>query len=105
MLLSKAELYKIREKTVFDDSELKWIVPYFYLRGKEVVLPKINAKDTVAKEIQEREVVIDTAAGGSDSEQMSPDSHGEQNVSQYSNSQASNIYKQTSLQQRFGKAI
>jgi DNA-directed RNA polymerase subunit H (RpoH/RPB5) len=68
MLLTKAELYRIREKTVFDENEMKWIVPHFYLRGKEVVLPKINAKDTVAKEIQEREVVIDTADGGSDSE-------------------------------------
>lgn len=51
MLLTKAELYKIREKTHFDENEMKWVVPYFYLRGKEVVLPKINAKDTVAKEM------------------------------------------------------
>jgi DNA-directed RNA polymerase subunit H (RpoH/RPB5) len=94
MLLNKAELYRIKEKTLFDENEMKWIVPYFYLRGKEVVLPKINAKDTVAKELQEREVVIDTAAGGSDSDQqLSPDSQGEQNVSQYSNGGASNVYK------------
>jgi hypothetical protein len=33
MLLSKAELYKIREKTYFDENEMKWVVPYFYLRG------------------------------------------------------------------------
>lgn len=51
MLLNKSELYKIREKTVFDEDNMKWIVPYFYLRNKEVVLPKINAKDTVLKEI------------------------------------------------------
>jgi DNA-directed RNA polymerase subunit H (RpoH/RPB5) len=73
MLLSKAELYKIREKTYFDENEMKWVVPYFYLRGKEVVLPKINARDTVAKEMQERELVIETAADVSDSDSGSLD--------------------------------
>lgn len=73
MLLSKAELYKIREKTQFDENEMKWVVPYFYLRGKEVVLPKINARDTVAKEMQERELVIETAADVGDSESGSLD--------------------------------
>lgn len=86
MLLTKAELYRIREKTVFDENEMKWVVPYFYLRGKEVVLPKINAKDTIAKELQEREVVVDTQAGGSDSEQISLDDGNvdDQYASQYS---------------------
>jgi hypothetical protein len=51
MLLSKAELYKIREKTVFDEDNMRWVVPYFYMRNKEVVLPKINARDTVMKEL------------------------------------------------------
>jgi len=51
MLLTKGELYKIREKTVFDENELKWIVPYFYLRAKEVVLPKINAREVIQKEL------------------------------------------------------
>jgi DNA-directed RNA polymerase subunit H (RpoH/RPB5) len=73
MLLSKAELYKVREKTYFDENEMKWVVPYFYLRGKEVVLPKINARDTVAKEMQERELVIETAADVSDSDSGSLD--------------------------------
>jgi len=73
MLLSKAELYKIREKTQFDENEMKWVVPFFYLRGKEVVLPKINARDTVAKEMQERELVIETAADVGDSDSGSLD--------------------------------
>lgn len=64
MLLNKSELYKIKEKTVFDEDNLKWIVPYFYLRGKEVVLPKINARDTVMKEMQERELVFDNFTDG-----------------------------------------
>jgi len=51
-------MYKVREKTVFDEDNTKWIVPYFYLRNKEVVFPKINARDTVMKEMQEREVII-----------------------------------------------
>ncbi len=64
MLLNKSELYKIKEKTVFDEDNLRWIVPYFYLRGKEVVLPKINARDTVLKEMQERELVFDHFTDG-----------------------------------------
>jgi hypothetical protein len=52
---------------------MKWVVPYFYLRGKEVVLPKINARDTVAKEMQERELVIETAADVGDSDSGSLD--------------------------------
>jgi hypothetical protein len=84
MLLSKAELYKIREKTQFDENEMKWVVPYFYLRGKEVVLPKINARDTVAKEMQERELVIETAADVGDSDSGSLDEEHQQYVSNYS---------------------
>lgn len=67
MLLSKNELYRIREKTVFDENNMKWVVPYFYLRGKEVVLPKINAKATVAKQREERDVVIETEGFSDDS--------------------------------------
>lgn len=66
MLLTKAELYKIREKTVFDEDNMRWIVPYFYLRQKEVILPKINARDTVLKEISERTVVVETASSEDD---------------------------------------
>ena len=58
MLLTKAELYKIKEKTVFDEDNMRWIVPYFYLRQKEVQLPKINARAVVKKEKKERDVVI-----------------------------------------------
>lgn len=56
MLLTKAELYKIKEKTVFDEDNMRWIVPYFYLRQKEVQLPKINAKEVVRKEKKERDI-------------------------------------------------
>ena len=34
---------KIKEKTEFDFNQNRWIVPHFYLRNKEVILPKIKA--------------------------------------------------------------
>lgn len=46
---------------MFDEDNMKWQVPYFYLRNKEVVLPKIKARETVNKEQQEREVVVEAA--------------------------------------------
>lgn len=54
---------------------MRWQVPWFYLRNKEVVLPKVNAKDTIAKEIQEREIVIESAMmGNSDSDMQDQES-------------------------------
>jgi len=36
MLLTKGEIYKIKEKVEFDFELNKWIVPPFILKGKEI---------------------------------------------------------------------
>jgi len=41
-MLKPGEIVKIKEKTEFDFDTNKWVVPAFYLRNKEVVLPKIK---------------------------------------------------------------
>jgi hypothetical protein len=41
-MLKPGEIVRIKEKTEFDFDTNKWLVPLFYLRNKEVVLPKIR---------------------------------------------------------------
>ena len=41
-MLKPGEIVKIKEKTEFDFDTNKWLEPVFYLRNKEVVLPKIK---------------------------------------------------------------
>jgi len=36
------ELGKIRGRSKYDDNRNKWIVPLFYIKEKEVLLPKIR---------------------------------------------------------------
>jgi len=57
MLLTKNELYKIKEKVEFDFERNKWLVPPFILKGKEVSFPKIsNAMNLVEQSLNEREL-------------------------------------------------
>ena len=57
MLLTKNELYKIKEKVEFDFETNKWIVPPFILKNKEVQFPKIsNAMSLVEQHLEEREL-------------------------------------------------
>jgi hypothetical protein len=57
MLLTKGEIYKIKEKVEFDFDRNKWIVPPFILKGKEVSFPKIsNAMNLVEQSLNEREL-------------------------------------------------
>jgi hypothetical protein len=46
-MLLPGEIYKIKEKTEFDFDSNKWVVPPFYLRNKEVNLPKIKNSDAL----------------------------------------------------------
>jgi len=41
-MLKEGEMYKIKEKVEFDYDINKWIVPPFFVRNKEVNLPKIK---------------------------------------------------------------
>lgn len=59
-MLKPGEIVKIQEKTEFDFDTNKWTIPPFYLRNKEVVLPKIKGgKEMVSQELENRELVID----------------------------------------------
>lgn len=42
MLVTKNELYKIKDKVEFDFERNKWVVPPFLLKNKEVSFPKIS---------------------------------------------------------------
>lgn len=58
-MLNNNELYKIKEKTNFDDVNNRWLVPLFFLRQGQVVFPKQKARETVKQELQGRELVIE----------------------------------------------
>ena len=54
-MLKPGEIVKIQEKTEFDFDTNKWTIPPFYLRNKEVVLPKIKGgKEMVSQELENR---------------------------------------------------
>ncbi len=58
-MLKPGEIVKIKEKTEFDFDTNKWLVPAFYLRNKEVVLPKIrNPQDLISQELDSRELFM-----------------------------------------------
>ena len=58
-MLKPGEIIKIKEKTEFDFDKNKWIVPSFYVRNKEVALPKIkNAHELVIQELYNRELFM-----------------------------------------------
>lgn len=53
MLLTKNELYKIKDKVEFDFDKNKWLVPPFILKNKEVSFPKIaNAINLVEQNFE-----------------------------------------------------
>lgn len=59
MLLTKNELYKIKDKVEFDFDKNKWLVPPFILKNKEVSFPKIaNAINLVEQNFEERELAF-----------------------------------------------
>ena len=62
-LLKDSEITMLREKSEFDPNQNKLLVPDFYLRGKDIVFPKIkNARDLINHELKHRDVVL--YAGG-----------------------------------------
>ena len=42
MMLSPHEMAKVRQKCEFNEEQDEWSVPPFYLKGKEVQLPKLG---------------------------------------------------------------
>ena len=59
-MLKPGEIVRVKEKTEFDFDSNKWLVPAFYLRNKEVVLPKLGGADMVQQELQSRNLFMGT---------------------------------------------
>lgn len=62
MLLSPHELALIRQKCEYKEEQDEWVVPPFYLKGKEVQLPKLGmgrGNQVVEQEKENRELAFD----------------------------------------------
>lgn len=58
-MLKDGELQKLKMKSEYDDVDRKWTVPPFFLKAKEVNLPKIKgSKQLVEAELEKRDMEI-----------------------------------------------
>lgn len=56
-LMTEDQLYKIKEKTEWDEEKRKWRLPPFIIKQKEIQLPKLgNAKQFIQEELENQEV-------------------------------------------------
>ena len=60
ILLSENELYKLHQRSKWDDEKGDWTIPYFTfnIRNKDIQFPTINAKQRVEQAKDERELNI-----------------------------------------------
>jgi hypothetical protein len=69
MLLKDEEIAKLKLKSNYEDDD--WVIPAFVLKAKEVSLPKLNGRQVMDREKEERELEIqghgiaDVDGGGS----------------------------------------
>jgi len=42
MLMTEEQVYKIKERTLWDDELQKWNIPAFIVKSREMQLPKLN---------------------------------------------------------------
>ena len=61
MLLSENELYKLHQKSNWDDEKLEWKIPYFAFnpKAKDLSFPTINAKQRVDQIKEDRDMTFD----------------------------------------------
>lgn len=61
MMLKDSDLFKIRQKSVFDEGKKEWTVPNFILTDKktDITLPTINAKQRVEQTKEDRNVQLE----------------------------------------------
>jgi len=69
MLLKDQEIAKLKMKSTYEDDD--WVVPHFVLRQKEISLPKVNARDIMEREKNERTMDLADSGSTSDSERDS----------------------------------
>lgn len=61
MLISNDEVQKIDRMSVWDDDRMEYKIPYFYLRDRAVVYPKLNpqqAEEFIANEKSKKELIF-----------------------------------------------
>lgn len=78
MLLKDEEIAKIKLKSSYEDDD--WNIPAFVLRAKEVCLPKVNGRQVMEREKEERDVEFrddEVGMGGSRSTGESESDHSE----------------------------
>ena len=67
MLLRDDEIAKLKLKSSYEDDD--WVIPAFVLKAKEMSLPKVNGRQVMEREKDEREMEISESnqvdAGGS----------------------------------------
>lgn len=64
ILLTDNELYKLNEKSKWDDERNEWTIPLFTLnsKSKEISFPTINAKQRVEHMKEDRDIYFDESA-------------------------------------------
>ena len=59
-MLKDHELSKLRGRAKYDDNNNKWVLPAFFIKEKEVNLPKIkNAGALVEAELDKRDLIFE----------------------------------------------
>lgn len=68
ILLSENELYKLHQRSKWDDEKGDWTIPMFTfnLKNKDISFPSINAKQRVEQAKDERELNIQEDLMGDD---------------------------------------
>lgn len=55
--MNEEQMYKVKDKTEWDEERGKWNIPPFIIKQKEVQLPKLgNAKSFIDEELDKQEV-------------------------------------------------
>lgn len=74
VMFKENEVLKIRGRATYDDDKDKWVLPPFYLKDKEVNLPKLkNNKQFIAENLDKRDIVFeDSEEGTQNSPQRQP---------------------------------
>jgi len=59
-MLKEGELQKLRMRAKYNDNDNRWILPPFFIKEKQINLPKIkNAQALVHSELEKREMVFE----------------------------------------------
>ena len=58
ILLNENELYKLHQRSKWDDEKGDWFIPYFTFnpKQKDIQFPTINAKQRVEQQKEDREI-------------------------------------------------